>query len=67
MNKGSFSLDDSNLGWIKGWAVIRNNPWDLAGVYLTKELADAELEVRGAEYVVRYGSRQLGSNNFTID
>lgn len=67
MNTDSFPLDDSNLGWMKGWAVIRNSPWDLAGVFLTKELADAEQKVRGEEYVVGYGSRQLGSNNFIFD
>lgn len=52
MNTNSFPLDESTPGWIKCWAVIRKSPWDLAGVFLTKELADVELKKRGDEYVV---------------
>ncbi len=62
--KGSYPLDRDNLGWIVGWGVIRNNPWDLAGMFPTKEEAEAEKARLGGAYEVRHGSRQLGSNNF---
>lgn len=63
----AFPLDELNPGWVKGWAVVRNAPWDLAGLFLTKEQADAETGRRGREYVVGFGSRKLGSNDFIFD
>ena len=67
MTEKTFPLDDVNLGWIKGWGVIRENPWDLAGMFPTKAEADAEQVKRGSAYSVGYGARQLGSNNFVFD
>jgi hypothetical protein len=67
MNRNNFELDELNPGWIKGWGVIRKSPWDLVGVFLTQDLANIELRARGFEYVVGYGSRQLGANNFIFD
>lgn len=63
----AFPLDELNPGWVKGWAVVRNSTWDLAGLFLTKEQADAERGRRGQEYVVGFGSRKLGSNDFIFD
>jgi hypothetical protein len=63
----SFPLDELNPGWVKGWGVARMAPWDFAGLFLTKKLADDELATRGADYVVGYGSRRLGSNDFVFD
>lgn len=60
----SYPLDLDNAGHIVGWAVIRNSPWDLAGMFPTQEEAEAELTKRGDSYEVRYGSRKLGSNDF---
>lgn len=63
----AFPLDELNPGWVKGWAVVRNAPWDLAGLFLTKEQADVESGRRGREYAVGFGSRKLGSNDFIFD
>lgn len=63
----SFPLDELNPGWVKGWGVVRMAPWDFAGLFLTRKLADNELAARGADYVVGYGSRRLGSNDFVFD
>lgn len=63
----SFPLDESNPGWVKGWGVVRSAPWDLAGMFLTSEQAAAEQGRRGAKYVVGFGSRKLGSNDFIFD
>lgn len=60
----SFPLDETNLGWIKGWAVLRQEPWDLAGIFPTREAATVELTKQGPPYQLAYGSRRLGSNDF---
>jgi hypothetical protein len=63
----SFPLDELNPGWVKGWGVVRMAPWDFAGLFLTRKLADDDLAARGADYVVGYGSRRIGSNDFVFD
>jgi hypothetical protein len=63
-SKGSYPLDSDNQGWIVGWGVIRNEPWDLAGMFPTKQEAEVAREKLGESYRVRYGSRKLGSNDF---
>lgn len=60
----SYALDGENNGWIVGWGVVRNNPWDLAGMFPPKEEAEAAKGRLGAAYEVRHGSRKLGSNDF---
>jgi hypothetical protein len=62
--KKSYALDSENKGWIVGWAVIRNSPWDLIGMFPTKEEAEAAQSKLGSTYGVRHGSRKLGSNDF---
>ncbi|MFX1740052.1 hypothetical protein PXJ20_32600 [Paraburkholderia sp. A1RI_3L] len=59
-----YALDPGNNGWIVGWAVIRNSPWDLAGMFPSKEEAEAARSKLGGTYEVRHGSRKLGSNDF---
>ncbi|SIT49259.1 conserved hypothetical protein [Paraburkholderia piptadeniae] len=62
--KKSYALDSDNEGWIVGWAVIRNSPWDLAGMFLTRDEAEGVQRELGSAYEVRHGSRKLGSNDF---
>lgn len=44
-----YELDEDNPGWVKGWAVVRNTPWDLAGLYPTEAHAREALLDRGPE------------------
>ncbi|MGF6265215.1 hypothetical protein OKW34_000236 [Paraburkholderia youngii] len=62
--KKAYPLDPDNDGWIVGWAVVRNSPWDLAGMFPTKEDAESARSKLGGAYEVRHGSRRLGSNDF---
>lgn len=56
--------DNDNDGWVKGWGVVRNAPWHLAGVYATKDVAEAKAGMLGDGYEARYGSHRLGSDDF---
>lgn len=67
MSNQGFPLNQLNPGWIKGWGVLRSAPWDLAGMFPTKEEAEIELAKRGPMYQMGYGSRRLGSNDFIFD
>ncbi|STR52717.1 Uncharacterised protein [Klebsiella oxytoca] len=46
--------DLDNEGWVKGWAVIRNNPWHLVGVYATKDVAETKAGSLGPGYEAKY-------------
>lgn len=59
-----FPPDPTNPGWVKGWGVIRNAPWDFAGLFKTAEEAKTEQQKRGAAYEARLGSHKLGSDEF---
>ncbi|HBY1580632.1 TPA: hypothetical protein MIQ56_21205 [Klebsiella pneumoniae] len=56
--------DLDNEGWVKGWAVSRNNPWHLVGVYATKDVAETKAESLGTGYEAKYGSHRLGTDDF---
>ncbi|ELI8130095.1 TPA: hypothetical protein ACPZQN_003874 [Yersinia enterocolitica] len=56
--------DPDNAGWVLGWAVVRNSPWHLAGVYATKEVAEMKVLEFGDTYQVRYGAHRLDSDDF---
>ena len=49
---------------IKGWGVVRSEPWRFAGVFETKEEAQAKADDLGPEYIVQYGENQAGTDNF---
>lgn len=53
-----------NEGWVKGWGVVRNAPWHLAGVYATKDVAETKADSLGEGYEAHYGSHRLGSDDF---
>jgi hypothetical protein len=59
-----YPLDSQNEGWIKGWAVYRNSPWHLEGIFLSQKEAEARRNALGGPYTVAYGARRLGSNDF---
>lgn len=56
-----------NPGWVKGWGVIRSAPWHFAGLFLSKEEADALRNKLGADYRVANGSHRIGSDDFLSD
>ena len=58
------SIDLSNFGWRLGWGVLKNQPWDLAGFFKTKEKALQIAESMGADYQVKYGSNCFGTDDF---
>jgi hypothetical protein len=49
---------------VKGWGVVRNSPWHFAGLYPTKQEADAKAREMGSGYVVRLGEEQVGTGIF---
>jgi hypothetical protein len=48
----------------KGWGVVRQAPWHLAGVFSTKVEADQERTKLGKDYMIRFGENQVGTDNF---
>lgn len=59
-----YELDEDNPGWVKGWAVLRDAPWDLAGFFPTEDQARAYLQDKGPGYEVRFGSKRLATDDF---
>ncbi len=57
-------LDPSNPGMYRGFGVIRNGPWHLAGMFAEKANAEAYAAQFGNDYEVRFGSYQYGTDNF---
>jgi len=56
--------DLNNEGWVKGWGVVSNDPWNLVGVYATKDVAETKCSQLSGDYLVRYGSHRIGSDDF---
>lgn len=59
--------DPDNMGWVKGWAVFRMDPWHLVGVYATKDVAETKALNMGEEYEAAFGSHCLGSDDFMLE
>lgn len=49
---------------LTGWGFVRGAPWDFAGIFKTKEEAEAKAADMGEGYEVRYGENQEGTDNF---
>ena len=51
---------------IVGWGVVRkqSEPWHFAGLFPTKEAAEAEAAKLGPTYVVLFGENRKGSDDF---
>lgn len=65
-NYSNFPKDAINPGSVKGWGVVRMEPWHFAGLYLTEEAANAIQEKLGDDYKVADGSHRLGSDDFVF-
>jgi len=59
-----YELDEDNPGWVKGWAVLRLAPWDLAGFFPAEGQARACQQDRGPGHEVRFGSKRLATDDF---
>lgn len=57
-------LDPSNPGMYRGFGVIRNGPWHLAGMFLSEDQAKAKAAELGPDYEVRFGSNRYGTDDF---
>lgn len=49
---------------LRGWGVIRAEPYHFAGLYRTKPEADAKAAAMGPDYIVSYGAQEAGTENF---
>lgn len=49
-----------------GWGVFRQAPYDLAGVFDSREEAEAKAREVGGDYLVRYGEVREGSDSSTV-
>jgi serine protease Do len=58
------TLDDSNADRRRGWAVVQDFPWTLAGVYATEAEADERLSAAGGGFAKRFGLWRMGSDDF---
>ena len=62
-----FPVDPGNPGWVRGFAVVRKNPWHFAGIYPVKYEAEVDLKRLGKGYEVAFGSHRTGSDDFMYD
>jgi hypothetical protein len=58
--------DPANPGWVRGFGVLRDSPWHLAGVFRTKAKAEALQDQLGKDYEVAFGSNRKGSDDFIV-
>ena len=56
--------DQDVPGSVLGWAVVRSSPWSFIDIYANKEAAEAEANRLGDGHSVKYGSHELGTDNF---
>jgi hypothetical protein len=49
-----------------GWGVVREFPWDFAGLFASQEDAQAKADALGEGYIVRYGERCEASDSFVF-
>jgi hypothetical protein len=50
----------------RGWGVLRQKPWHLAGIFASSADAEALAQNLGAGYEVRYGEHDAGSSEFSF-
>lgn len=51
---------------LTGWGVVRSAPWHFAGIFATKEEADAKANELGEEYEVAHGENREGTDDFIL-
>ncbi|RQW70339.1 hypothetical protein EBB56_13395 [Halomonas sp. YLB-10] len=59
--------DPDNPGWVKGWGVFQNDPWDFEGLYLDKAEAEVVRADIGDTYEIAYGTHRVGSTDFIVE
>jgi hypothetical protein len=47
-----------------GWGVVREYPWDVAGLFETQGEAQAKADALGFGYIVQYGERREDPDSF---
>ncbi|MCB9973554.1 MAG: trypsin-like peptidase domain-containing protein [Rhodospirillales bacterium] len=57
-------VDTDNEGWLHVWAVLRQNPWELAGIFAVREQAEAYRDELGGDYEAIFGSNRFGTDDF---
>lgn len=58
--------DKDNPGNLMGWGVYRNAPWAFAGLFATRDEAQAKAQGLGGSYKVGYGSHKPGTDDFIM-
>jgi transposase len=57
----------NNPGWVRGYAVVRERPWHLRGIYPTRNEAERALKEAGDGYRVAFGDHRPGSDDFIFN
>jgi hypothetical protein len=50
----------------RGWGVLRQRPWHLAGVFASSVEAERLAQTLGAAYEVKYGDHPPGTSDFSF-
>lgn len=58
------TFDVLNPMYRQGWAVLKSNPWDLAGFFKTETEAKQLLTCLDSAYEVKFGSSRFGTDDF---
>ena len=58
------TIDNNNPMWRRGWAVLKREPWDMAGFFKNEGEARKLAESVDSEYRVEYGSNYFGTDDF---
>ncbi|MBC8285971.1 MAG: trypsin-like peptidase domain-containing protein [Nitrospinae bacterium] len=62
------SLDTDNPGSVKGWAIIREEPWELVKIFKDKLQAEkyrSGLSLNSSHHI-KYGSNKIGTDDFIL-
>lgn len=49
---------------LKGWGVIRNDPWHFVGLFTTQSEAYTKAREMGPGYIARLGEQREGTDDF---
>ena len=60
------TLDILNPKWRRGWAVLRSEPWHLAGFYQTEAEALQLASTLNSEYQVKFGANKFDTDDFAL-
>ena len=52
--------------WIKGWGVFNPSEWHFHGLYPSRAQADIQRAGLGPNYIVKYGTRRMASDDFVF-